>query len=170
MDCSRRDIHVHSTLRCNNRAIANFQVPGGPNLPRQNAAIADVCRAGKPDLSTKNCILADFASVADEHQIINLRSAPDPRLSHGRPVDARVGLNLHVILDYNGSLLHDLVPSPVRTLREPESISTDDDTVLQDHTISNTTVFTHHGLRMREEIVSNFCVLINGDQAVKDCV
>src|SRR5882762_5988653 len=64
-------------------------------------------------------------------------------------------------------MLLDFVPAPVRALRESESIAPNDHAILQDHSISDPAVFPHHGLRMRQELVSYFYVFIEGHQAMK---
>src|SRR6266699_5500585 len=94
-----------------------------PYLPRQDAPVADMRRACKADLPAKNRVLTDFAGMAYENQIINFSAATDARLSDRGAVDARVRLDLHVILDHYGSMLQNLVPAPIRPLRESESIA-----------------------------------------------
>src|ERR1700687_1045653 len=158
---------MHSALRSYNCAVPDFQVSRRPHLPRQDAAVANTRRAGEANLSAKNRVLSDFARVADENQIVNFRAAPYARLSDCGAVDARVRLDLHVILDHDRSMLQDFVPAPIRALRKSEPIASDDHAALQDHSISDAAVFSHDGLRMREEIVSNLYVSIESHQAMK---
>src|SRR6266436_903841 len=63
-------------------------------------------------------------------------------------------------------MLLDFVPAPIRALRESESIAPNDHAILQDHSISDPAAFPHHGLRMRQELVSYFYVFIEGHQAM----
>src|SRR2546430_13114347 len=64
-------------------------------------------------------------------------------------------------------MLLDFAPASVRALRESESIAPNDHAILQDHSISDPAVFPHHGLRMRQELVSYFHIFIEGHQAMK---
>ena len=50
---------------------------------------------------------------------------PIARLADGRPVDRRVGPDLHVVLDNHGAGLRDLLVRAVRPLREPEPVAAD---------------------------------------------
>ena len=137
------------------------------HLPRQDAVFADMSRAREPDLSAENRVLADLAGMPYEHEIINFCAAANARFSDSGSIDARVGLNLHIVLNHDRGMLLDLVPTAVRALRKSEAIAPDDHSVLQNHSISNPAIFPHHGLRMRQEIVSNLDVPVKRDEAMK---
>ena len=74
-------------------------VTGDTHLSGKNDVVADMRRAGKTDLGTEQGIFAHRGAVADLHQVIDLAAAPDPRLADARPVDAGVGLYLHIVGD-----------------------------------------------------------------------
>src|SRR5260370_42000233 len=96
--------------------------------------------------------------MPNEHQIINFRAATDARFSDRGAVNARIRLNLHIVLDHDTGMLLNLVPAAVRALCKSEPIATDDHAVLKNHPISNKAIFTHNGLRLRPAIIPNLHV------------
>src|SRR5579863_4127208 len=99
--------------------------------------------------------------MADEHEVVDLGPAADARFSDGGAVDAGVRLNFDVILDHDGRILHNFVPSAIRAFREAEPVAPDHRAVLKDYPVPDGASFSHHRLRMREEMIANSRVPVN---------
>src|ERR1700761_4646141 len=76
-----------------------------PYLAAQNRTIFDHARSGDPRLRRNDHVLSNHAVVPDVHQIIDLRSTPDPRLAQRSTIDRSIRANLHIVLDDQSSLL-----------------------------------------------------------------
>src|SRR5713226_8308747 len=139
----------------------------GPHLPGKNALVAHFCRAGEAHLAAQEGIFANFRGVTHEHEVVNFCAAADAGFSDGRAIHARVGLNLDIVFDHNGAGLKDLVPAAAGLTGEAETISSNDDAVLQDDAVANSAEFAHDGVGMREEIAANAYAAIKRDEAVQ---
>ena len=78
------------------------------HLPSNHRAVAHRARARDARPRHENHVLADVAVVAHVHQVVELRSAADPRLLQRAAVDGRVGADLHVVLNHQRPLLRKL--------------------------------------------------------------
>src|SRR5260370_29171041 len=105
--------------------------------------------------------------MPNEHEIINFRAAPDARFSDRGAIDARVRLNLHIVLDDDACMLLNFVPAAIRALCKSEPIAANDHAILQNYSISNTAILPHNGLRVREEIIPNLDISVDRYEAMK---
>src|SRR5438128_11521815 len=103
-----RDVTREAGLRGDDGAVADREVVGDAHLPGEHDAPADPARPGDSHLGHDDRVLADLDVVTDLHEVIDLGSAADDRLSQGGAVDRRVGADLDVVLDQHGADLRDL--------------------------------------------------------------
>src|SRR5271154_1617311 len=106
--------------------------------------------------------------MADEDQIVKLGAAGDARLTDGGAVDAGVGLDFNVVFQDGGASLQHFVPAAVRLLGEAKTIRADDGAILQDDAVADAAMFANHGMRVGEEMVADFCAVIDGNEAVQN--
>src|SRR5260370_36267026 len=142
----------------------------GPHLPGKTAVVSQFGGAGEAHLTAQERIFAIVRGVTYEHEVVNFCAAPDAGFSDGRAIHARVRLNLDIVFDHNRAGLKDLVPAPAGLTGEAETVSADDDAVLQDDAVADGAEFAHHGVGMREEIAANAHAAIKRDEAVQDGV
>src|SRR2546426_10110035 len=139
-------------------------------LPGKNALVAHFGGAGEAHLPAQERIFANFRGVTHEHKIVNFCAAPYARFSNGRAIHARVRLNLDIVFDHNRAGLKDLVPAAAGLAGEAETISSNDDAVLQDDAGADGAKFAHHGGGMGEEIAANAYAAITRDENVQQGV
>ena len=151
----------HAALRRNYRIVANFTMSHYSHLARQDNATANLGGSGEPYLRAEQCVFTHLRSVPNLHQVINLDSAPDESFSHAGAIDARVGLNLHIIFDHNWSGLWDLVPACVAGLGKTKAIRADHDSILEQNVIADAAILPDHRVRMCEEILADSHSAIN---------
>ena len=92
-------------------------------------------------------VLADFAVVGHLNQVVQLDALVDDGLSHGRAVNARIGTNLHVVLNDDDAQLWYLVVA-LRVGCESEAVGTDDASGMDGDVVANlaTVVDDHMGI------------------------
>src|SRR5229473_6628304 len=137
------------------------------HLPGKNALVAHFGGAGEAHLAAQEGIFANFRGVTHEHEVVNFCAAPDAGFSDGRAIHTRVRLNLDIVFDHNGAGLKDLVPAAAGLTGEAETVSSDDDAVLQDDAVANGAEFAHDGVGMGEEIAANAYAAIQRDETVQ---
>src|SRR5712691_6984287 len=137
------------------------------HLPGKNALVAHFGGAGEAHLPAQERVFANLRGVTHEHEIVNFCAAPDAGFSDGRAIHARVRLNLDIVFDYDRAGLKDLVPAAVGLTGETETVSSDDDTVLQDDAVADSAEFAHHGVGMSEEIGADAYAAIKRDETVQ---
>src|SRR5262249_38141359 len=110
------------------------------------------------------------ACMTDENQIVDLRSAADPRFTNRSPVDASVSLNLHIVFKDCRTGLLDFVPCSVLAFGEPKTIAANYRTILENHAMANAAKFANDAVRVRKKIITDLRVAINTDRTVQDRV
>ena len=99
--------------------------------------------------------------MTDLHQVIDLNAAADAGFAYAGSVDAGVGLNFHVVFDYDWSWLRNLVPLSVVSLGEAKSVGTDDDSVVQQDVVADAAVLADHNVSVREEVAADLYAAID---------
>src|SRR3989475_9028649 len=136
-------------------------------LPGKNALVAHFGGAGEAHLPAQERIFANFRGVTHEHEVVNFCAAADARFSDGRAIHARVRLNLDIVFDHNRAGLKDLVPAAAGLAGEAETISSNDDAVLQGDAVADGAEFAHHGVGMRAENAANAYAAVQRDETVQ---
>src|SRR5713226_624506 len=113
----------------------------GPHLPGKNALVAHFCRAGEAHLAAEEGIFANFRGVTHEHEVVNFCATPDAGFTDGGAIHTRVRLNLDIVFDHNGAGLKDLVPAAAGLAGEAETVSSNDDAVLQNDAVADNAGF-----------------------------
>src|ERR1700722_2303963 len=137
------------------------------HLPRQDTSIAHPGSAGQSNLAAKHSVFADFAGVANLDEVVDLGSTADARLADGGAVHNALGLNLNIVFDHRSAGLADFVPPSISLAREPITVASNYDAVLQENTISDARTFPHADMGMGEKIVTNFYSAINSHETVQ---
>ena len=91
------------------------------DLSGENSALANLRRSRQPDLRTQQSVFAYVRSVPDLHQIVDLHPAPNASFADAGPVNARVGLDFHIVADDHRCRLRDFVPASFMRFRESRS-------------------------------------------------
>ena len=157
-------------MRRDDGAIADMEVAGAGGLSGENYSAASGCGASEASLATEHGVRTDGAGVTDEDEVVNFCAVADSGFADRGAVHASVRLNFHVIFENSGAGLDNFVPGAVLAFGEAEAVGSDDDAVLQNDAIADTAKFADHGVRVREEIVSDLRAAIDGDGAVEDGV
>lgn len=165
-----RDIAGDAALGGNHRAVSDGEVTGSANLARENAAIANFGGSGEANLAAKHGVGSHVRSMTDDDEVVEFGAAADAGFADGGTIDASIGLDLDVVFkDRRPRLLH-LVPGAVVLLGKTKAISADDDSVLQDHAVSDLAEFADRGMGVGKKIISNAGALVNGDEAMQNGV
>ena len=83
------------------------------------------------------------------YQTVDLGAAFHSRFPHGGPVNRRKTLNLDIVLDYGNSRLHNFVVRSIVPLGKSVAVSAHNNTILENNTISNSTVLADGRVRVR---------------------
>src|SRR5215467_10954429 len=105
-----------------------------------------------------------------QNQVVQLGTAPNARFANRGAVHASVGLHLHVVLKHSGPGLRHLVPGAVLPSGKAETVSANDRAILQNDSVADAAVLSHHGMRVRKEIVTDFGAAVDGHEAMQDVV
>src|ERR1700722_4976529 len=76
-------------------------------------------------------------------------------LAYAGAIDAGIGLNLYVVFDNDRHRLRDLMPMAKFIFCKSESVSADDDTILQQYVISQAAVLADDGVGVSQEVVTD---------------
>ncbi len=102
-------IRQYTALRAQHHSFFNVRMLANPDLPAENDIILDRNAPGKPGLRRNYYVFAYPAIVPNVHQIVDLRSPPDPRLVQRAAIDRRVGTDLHIIFNHQPPNLRKLL-------------------------------------------------------------
>src|SRR5260221_14027396 len=104
-------------------SVADFYVAADAYLSGQDYVVAYVGGAGEAYLGADERVVSDGAAVANVDQVVDFCAASDAGLAYAGPVDAGVGLDLSVALDYYVSGLDNFVPAGALCFRAAEAIA-----------------------------------------------
>src|SRR5206468_1076603 len=111
-------------------------------------------RSGEPDLSHDDRVLADLDVVTDLDEVVDLGPAADDRPAEHGAIDRRVGADVHVVLDHDGTDLRDLaMAAAVEDVAE--SVAADDGAGLDDHTAPEPHPFAQNDARMEHRLLAH---------------
>src|SRR5580658_2904321 len=142
-------------------------MPRRAHLPRQDALVSHLRSSSQPHLPAQQRVRAHLARVPHLHQIIDFRSATNPRFAHGRTVNHAMRLDLHVVLNHRDPGLAHLVPAPIIPACKTKSVRANRHAVLQQHAIADAAILTHCHARMCEKIGANLRARINRYKTVQ---
>src|SRR4030095_2198745 len=110
--------------------------------------IVDVSTAGDADLGGQQHVAADGDTVANLHEIVDLRARLDARFADRRTIDRRVRAQFHIVFDDDGGHLRDLFVGAVTATDEPVTVAADHDAVLQHDAIAERHALSDRDVRM----------------------
>src|ERR1700688_1062764 len=94
------------------------------DLPAEHNVVLDDDAAGKTSLRGDHYIFSEEAVVADMHQVVDLRSAPNAGFVERAAVDGCVGADLHIVFDHEAAHLRKfLIPPALRVTHISEAIA-----------------------------------------------
>ena len=120
--------------------------------------------------------------MSNLHEVVDFHAAPNACFTHAGTVNAGVRLHFHGIFQHRQPGLHDLVPGAGIIFGEAEAVRSNDGAVLQNDVVPELAILAHHGVGVREKVVSDvraavddgmrqqFCVSANYDIGVDDDV
>jgi hypothetical protein len=94
-------------------------------------------------------------------EVVDFCAASDAGLAYAGSVDAGVGLDLCVALDYYVAGLDDFVPAGGFVFRESEAVAAYYGSVLQQDVVSQAAEFSDYGMGVGEEILAYGCSAID---------
>lgn len=114
------------------------------NLPSQSYIIADLSTARNPNLCCNKTVFANFDIVSNLHQIIDFSTLANNccRISQRSTIYSCIGTNLDIIFDNHRADLWDLMMLVFKS-SETKTIATDHRTIMDNHSISDTDLFSH---------------------------
>src|SRR6185437_3969059 len=128
----------YSRLPAQNHAISNMDMIPNAHLSRQHRAFTNRARPRNPCESHQDHVLAYIAVVAYVDKIVDLRSAPDPRLLQCSTIDGRIRSDLDVVLDDEGPLLRKMCVRPGFCIAHvPEAVPAKHRSGVHDHVIAD---------------------------------
>ncbi len=108
--------------------------------------------------------------MAYQDQVVDFRAAADARFAYRGAVDARVGLNLDIILQNSRTGLDHFVPRAVVLLGEAQAVATDNHAVLEDDAVADPAVLADYRVGVSKEVIADFGATINRDETMQDRV
>ena len=141
------EILRNPSLRTNQRAVSDFDVPNDTGLSADHHSFANPDASSNPGLGSNHGIFSDHNVVGHLHQIVYLRARLNPCPTETRSIDRRVRADLYVIVDLdNSDLRHFLLA--FRRHFETESICTNHSAAVQNHSRPNLAAFPnrHSGI------------------------
>ena len=167
VNCARRDVRRGAALRGESSALADGQMSCGTHLAGKNAPLAHASGSGQSDLPAKKRVVAHLAGVPNLHEIVDLYATADVRFADRRAVNRAARLDFDVIFDDGGSSLAHFVPPAVSLARVTKAVAPDHHAILQNYAAPDAAVLADSGMRVRKEIVADFCALVDSHKAVK---
>lgn len=142
-------------------SVADFYVAADAYLSGQDYVVAYVGGAGQAYLGAEKRVVSYGTAVAYVDEVIDFCALPDASLAYAGSVDAGVGLDLCVALDYYVAGLDDFVPAGGFVFRESEAVAAYYGSVLQQDVVSQAAEFSDYGMGVGEEIVAYGCSAID---------
>ena len=103
------------------------------------------------------------------YKVVDLDAAVYDCRTHCRAVNAAVGANLHIVLDYNDTCLWNLVVT-FGCGGETETVGTDDASAVQDTVITDAAVVVDGHVGIEDTSVAHLCAVTYRDSAVDRAV
>src|SRR5437667_10698680 len=128
---SLRHVLGHGGLSQNRRACADVDVVLHPNLSGQHRAVPDDDTPGDTALGHDHDPPPNGDVVGHLHEIVNFRAGANAGLAERRPVDCRVGADLHIVFNHHTTDMRNLHVL-ARTDRIAETIAANHRTAVQD--------------------------------------
>jgi len=150
-----------ATLGYGYGSVADFYVAADAYLSGQDYVVAYVGGASQSDLGAEKRVVSYGTAVAYVNEVIDFCALPDASLAYAGSVDAGVGLDLRVALDYNVAGLDDFVPVGGFVFRESEAVAAYYGSVLQQDVVSQAAEFSYYRVGVGEEIVAYGCAAID---------
>src|SRR5262249_17583184 len=142
---ARRDLAQHATFGADLGALTDGDVVGDPDLAAQHCEIAKDHAAGQAAAGNDDAVPADLAVVPDLHEVIDLVALANPSVATATAIDASVGANLDVVLDYDPAELRHLHMS-ARGRLVAIAVLANAATGMQDHAVADQGMH-HRGAR-----------------------
>jgi hypothetical protein len=151
-----------AALRYGYGAVADFDVAADAYLSGQDYVVAYFGGASQAYLGAEQGVVAYGATVAYVNQVVDFRASSYAGLAYAGAVDAGVGLEFGVALDYYVAGLDDLVPAAgiffivivFVVLGEAETVAAYYCSVLEQDVVAQTAEFPDYGVGVSEEIVA----------------
>ena len=125
------------------------------NLSRHDNAVLNGGTAGNADLRREQHVPANMNTMANLHQVVDLRSGLYPRLANSRTVDCDMGSNFNIVLDDHIPHLRNLLVRAVRSLGKPVAVAADHRGILQHHAVAEHYSLPDSDVRMNHAIGAN---------------
>ena len=146
----------------NRDVIRDFDVAGKHGSPTDDATFPDDGAACNSGTGRNGRMITDTAIVANHDLIIDLHTVANDRVVERTAVDTGIGADFDVVADLDSADLRDLDPG-IAVLGIAETISSNDDTRMLDHTVAYMTVVIDHDVRVNDCIVANHHIVANHD-------
>jgi len=151
-----------AALRYGYGAVSDLDVAADAYLSGQDYVVAYFGGASQAYLGAEQGVVAYGATVAYVNQVVDFRASSYAGLAYAGAVDAGVGLEFGVALDYYVAGLDDLVPAAgiffivivFVVLGEAETVAAYYCSVLEQDVVAQTAEFPDYGVGVSEEIVA----------------
>src|SRR2546422_15348 len=107
-------------------------MPGDADLTGNGDVVLDDDATGNAGAAADHAVFADHTVVADLDEVVDLGAPADAGLAETATINAGVGSEFHVVAEFDGADLRNLLPFAANGL-EPETIRAQDDAAVQNH-------------------------------------
>src|SRR6266849_5661644 len=151
-------------------SVADFYVAADAYLSGQDYVVAYVGSAGQAYLGAEQRVVSYGAAVAYMDQVVDFCASSYAGFAYAGSVDAGVGLDLGIALDYYVAGLDDFVPVGGFVFRESEPVAAYYGSVLEEDVVSYVAEFSNYGVGVGEEIVAYGCSAIDDYVSQEDYI
>jgi hypothetical protein len=157
-------------------SVSDFYVAAYAYLSGEDYVVAYFGGSGEAYLSAKQRVVPYGAAVAYMDHVVQLCASSYAGLAYAGAVDAGVGLEFGIALDYYHAGLDNFVPAAgifvifVVMLGEAEAVAAYDHSVLQQNVVSQLAEFSYYGVGVGEEIIACGYSAIDDNVRQEDCV
>src|ERR1700682_5646179 len=142
-------------------SVTDFYVAAYAYLSGQDYVVAYVGGAGQAYLGADERVVSYGAAVAYVDEVVDFCALSYAGLAYAGSVDAGVGLDLGVALDYYVAGLDDFVPAGLVVFGEAEAVAAYYGSILEQDVVSYVAEFSDYRVGVGGEIVAYLCSAID---------
>jgi hypothetical protein len=135
-------------------AVSDLDVAADAYLSGQDYVVAYFGGAGQAYLGAEQGVVTYGATVAYLDEVVDFRASSYAGLAYAGSIDAGVGLEFGVALDYYVAGLDDFVPAGLIVFGEAETVAAYYCSVLEQDVVAQMAEFPDYGVGVSEEIVA----------------
>ena len=140
--------------------VTDLNMSGNSRLSAKDAVLTDDRTASEARLRNEKSVFANLDIMSDLHKVINFYAACDPSDTKSPTINAAAGPYFDIVFDDNVSNLGYFIIT-LAVWGKAKTISTNNGSGLNDHTVANHRLLTHSDIGMQQTIISNHGIYTN---------